>query len=240
MSFQKQLTIAIDGYSSCGKSTLAKAMANELNYTFVDSGAMYRGVALYCLRNGLIVNAIPNVSEIENHLPNIQLDFYYNPETRIQELLLNNENVEQEIRTPEVAAVVSQIATLRSVRVKLVEEQQKIGENGGIVMDGRDIGSVVFPDAEVKLFVTANPDVRAMRRFKELSEKGIITTLEDTKRNLLERDEIDSNRIESPLVQTADAIVLDNSQLTQEEQLQIALFHVQSKSRELAEKQLDC
>jgi cytidylate kinase len=240
MSFQKQLTIAIDGYSSCGKSTLAKAMANELNYTFVDSGAMYRGVALYCLRNGLIVNAIPNVSEIENHLPNIQLDFYYNPETRIQELLLNNENVEQEIRTPEVAAVVSQIATLRSVRVKLVEEQQKIGENGGIVMDGRDIGSVVFPDAEVKLFVTANPDVRAMRRFKELSEKGIITTLEDTKRNLLERDEIDSNRIESPLIQTADAIVLDNSQLTQEEQLQIALFHVQSKSRELAEKQLDC
>lgn len=236
MSFQKQLTIAIDGYSSCGKSTLAKAMANELNYTFVDSGAMYRGVALYCLRNGLIVNAIPNVSEIENHLPNIQLDFYYNPETRIQELLLNNENVEQEIRTPEVAAVVSQIATLRSVRVKLVEEQQKIGENGGIVMDGRDIGSVVFPDAEVKLFVTANPDVRAMRRFKELSEKGIITTLEDTKRNLLERDEIDSNRIESPLIQTADAIVLDNSQLTQEEQLQIALFHVQSKSRELAEK----
>ena len=240
MSFQKQLTIAIDGYSSCGKSTLAKAMANELNYTFVDSGAMYRGVALYCLRNGLIVNAIPNVSEIENHLPNIQLDFYYNPETRIQELLLNNENVEQEIRTPEVAAVVSQIATLRSVRVKLVEEQQKIGENGGIVMDGRDIGSVVFPDAEVKLFVTANPDVRAMRRFKELSEKGIITTLEDTKRNLLERDEIDSNRIESPLIQTADAIVLDNSQLTQEEQLQIALFHVQSKSRELSEKQLDC
>ena len=195
MSFQKQLTIAIDGYSSCGKSTLAKAMANELNYTLVDSGAMYRGVALYCLRNGLIVNSIPNVSEIENHLPNIQLDFYYNPETRIQELLLNNENVEQEIRTPEVAAVVSQIATLRSVRVKLVEEQQKIGENGGIVMDGRDIGSVVFPDAEVKLFVTANPDVRAMRRFKELSEKGIITTLEDTKRNLLERDEIDSNRI---------------------------------------------
>ena len=240
MSFQKQLTIAIDGYSSCGKSTLAKAMANELNYTFVDSGAMYRGVALYCLRNGLIVNSIPNVSEIENHLPNIQLDFYYNPETRLQELLLNNENVEQEIRTPEVAAVVSQIATLRSVRVKLVEEQQKIGENGGIVMDGRDIGSVVFPDAEVKLFVTANPDIRAMRRFKELSEKGIVTTLEDTKRNLLERDEIDSNRVESPLIQTADAIVLDNSQLTQEEQLQIALFHVQSKSRELAEKQLDC
>ena len=240
MSFQKQLTIAIDGYSSCGKSTLAKAMANELSYTFVDSGAMYRGVALYCLRKGLIVNSIPNVSEIEHHLPNIQLDFYYNPETRLQELLLNNENVEQEIRTPEVAAVVSQIATLRSVRVKLVEEQRKIGENGGIVMDGRDIGSVVFPDAEVKLFVTANPDIRAMRRFKELSEKGITTTLEDTKRNLLERDEIDSNRIESPLIQTADAIVLDNSHLTQEEQLQIALFHVQSKSRELAEKQLDC
>lgn len=240
MSFQKQLTIAIDGYSSCGKSTLAKAMANELNYTFVDSGAMYRGVALYCLRNGLIVNSIPNVSEIENHLANIQLDFYYNPETRLQELLLNNENVEQEIRTPEVAAVVSQIATLRSVRVKLVEEQRKIGENGGIVMDGRDIGSVVFPDAEVKIFVTANPDIRAMRRFKELSEKGIVTTLEDTKRNLLERDEIDSNRKESPLIQTPDAIVLDNSHLTQEEQLQIALFHVQSKSRELAEKQLDC
>lgn len=240
MSFQKQLTIAIDGYSSCGKSTLAKAMANELNYTFVDSGAMYRGVALYCLRNGLIVNSIPNVSEIEKHLSKIQLDFYYNPETRLQELLLNNENVEQEIRTPEVAAVVSQIATLRSVRVKLVEEQRKIGENGGIVMDGRDIGSVVFPDAEVKLFVTANSDIRAMRRFKELSEKGIVTTLEETKRNILERDHIDSNRKESPLIQTSDAIVVDNSHLTQEEQLQIALFHVQSKSRELAEKQLDC
>lgn len=240
MSFQKQLTIAIDGYSSCGKSTLAKAMANELNYTFVDSGAMYRGVALYCLRNGLIENSIPNAKEIEKQLPEIQLDFYYNPETRLQELLLNNENVEQEIRTPEVAAVVSQIATLRSVRVKLVEEQRKIGENGGIVMDGRDIGSVVFPNADVKLFVTANPDIRAIRRYKELTEKGIITTLEETKNNLLKRDEIDSNREESPLTQTVDAIVLDNSHLSQEEQLQIALFHVQSKARELAEKQVNC
>ena len=154
MSDFKKITIAIDGYSSCGKSTLAKAMANELNYTFVDSGAMYRGVALYCLRNALIVNSIPNVSEIENHLQNIQLDFYYNPETRLQELLLNNENVEQEIRTPEVAAVVSQIATLRSVRVKLVEEQRKIGENGGIVMDGRDIGSVVFPSDVLPRYLT--------------------------------------------------------------------------------------
>jgi len=240
MSFQKQLTIAIDGYSSCGKSTLAKAMANELNYTFVDSGAMYRGVALYCLRNSLILDSIPNDAEIEMQLPNIQLDFYYNPETRLQELLLNNENVEQEIRTPEVAAVVSQIATLRSVRVKLVDEQRKIGENGGIVMDGRDIGSVVFPDAEVKLFITANPDIRAVRRFKELTDKGIVTTLEETKSNLLARDEIDSNRKESPLMQTPDAIVVDNSHLTEEEQLQIALFHVQSKSREIAEKQVNC
>jgi cytidylate kinase len=223
MSFQKQLTIAIDGYSSCGKSTLAKAMANELNYTFVDSGAMYRGVALYCLRNGLIVNAIPNVSEIENHLPNIQLDFYYNPETRIQELLLNNENVEQEIRTPEVAAVVSQIATLRSVRVKLVEEQQKIGENGGIVMDGRDIGTVVFPHADVKLFVTASIEIRTQRRYNELTSKGVETTFEDVKDNLVERDFMDSNRKESPLTQAPDAILLDNTLMNREEQLQWVL-----------------
>ena len=220
---EKKITIAVDGYSSCGKSTLAKALAKSLGYLFIDSGAMYRGVTLYCMRNGLIEHGILNKEEIVKALPYIELHFEYNKETDISELMLNGENVERLIRMPNVAANVSKIAALKSVRHKLVEEQRKIGSDGGIVMDGRDIGSVVFPDAELKLFVTAAPEIRAQRRKSELEEKGVQISLDEVIANLLERDLIDSTREESPLIQVEDAIVIDTSYLTREEQLKQAL-----------------
>jgi cytidylate kinase len=220
---EKKITIAVDGYSSCGKSTLAKALAKSLGYLFIDSGAMYRGVTLYCMRNGLIDHGVLNKEAIEKALTDIELHFEYNQETDISELMLNGENVESLIRMPNVAANVSKIAALKSVRHKLVEEQRKIGSDGGIVMDGRDIGSVVFPDAELKLFVTAAPEIRAQRRKSELEEKGIQISLDEVIANLLERDLIDSTREESPLIQVEDAIVIDTSHLTREEQLKQAL-----------------
>jgi cytidylate kinase len=220
---EKKITIAVDGYSSCGKSTLAKALAKSLGYLFIDSGAMYRGVTLYCMRNGLIDHGVLNKEAIEKALTDIELHFEYNKETDISELMLNGENVESLIRMPNVAANVSKIAALKSVRHKLVEEQRKIGSDGGIVMDGRDIGSVVFPDAELKLFVTAAPEIRAQRRKSELEEKGIQISLDEVIANLLERDLIDSTREESPLIQVEDAIVIDTSHLTREEQLKHAL-----------------
>lgn len=220
---EKKITIAVDGYSSCGKSTLAKALAKSLGYLFIDSGAMYRGVTLYCMRNGLIDHGVLNKEAIEEALTDIELHFEYNQETDISELMLNGENVESLIRMPNVAANVSKIAALKSVRHKLVEEQRKIGSDGGIVMDGRDIGSVVFPDAELKLFVTAAPEIRAQRRKSELEEKGIQISLDEVIANLLERDLIDSTREESPLIQVEDAIVIDTSHLTREEQLKQAL-----------------
>jgi cytidylate kinase len=219
----KRLTIAVDGYSSCGKSTLARALAKELGYLFIDSGAMYRGITLYCMRNGLIQNTIPNKEAIEKNLHLIELHFEYNPENEVSELILNGENVEKKIRMPDVSANVSKIATLKSVRTKLVEEQRKIGVRGGIVMDGRDIGSVVFPNAELKLFVTAAPEIRAKRRKQELESKGVQISLDEVIANLMERDLIDSTREESPLIQVADAVVIDTSFLTREEQLNRAL-----------------
>jgi cytidylate kinase len=226
---QKKITIAIDGYSSCGKSTLAKALAKELEYIFIDSGAMYRGVTLYCLRNGLLPEGIPAVALIETTLEHIDLDFKFNPETKQADLYLNGENVEELIRLPEVASHVSKIAALKNVRHKLVLEQRKMGKNGGIVMDGRDIGSVVFPTAELKLFITALPEIRAQRRYKELKEKQVETSFEAVLENLRERDYLDSTRTESPLVQTPDAIVIDTSDLTPEEQLTIALNYASEK-----------
>jgi len=217
----KKLTIAIDGYSACGKSTLAKDLAERLDYIFIDSGAMYRGVSLYCLRNNLIENGIPNRDEIRKVLPKIKLEFM-----RIQEethLFLNKEDVSVEIRKNEVAEIVSKIATIGEVREKLVSEQQKMGEFGGIIMDGRDIGSVVFPNAELKLFVTATEEVRVKRRFDELTKKGILSSIEEVRANLKERDYIDSNREISPLIQVPDAIVIDNSNLTKEEQLEFVM-----------------
>ncbi len=218
----KKIVIAIDGFSSCGKSTLAKGLAQKMNYLFIDTGAMYRGVALYCLQNGLIKNDIPDCPEIEKQVSLIDLTFQLNTKTNQADLYLNDQNVESLIRTPEVASVVSKIATIKKVREKLVHEQRKMGHSGGIVMDGRDIGSVVFPYADLKLFVIASPEIRAERRYNELKNKGIITSFEEVLDNLNERDKLDSTRSESPLIQTSDAMVIDTSNLTREEQLDIA------------------
>lgn len=223
-----KITIAIDGYSSCGKSTLAKQLAEKLGYTFIDSGAMYRGVTLYALNNDMIDNGNVDYNRLIDSLDKVNLSFVVNPITLNNELVLNGEFVEKEIRSPRIASAVSLIARIKEVRQKLVSEQQKMGRNGGIVMDGRDIGSVVFPNAELKIFVTADTDVRVERRFKELSENGVKITREEVKDNLLQRDLIDTTRAESPLTQTEDAIVIDNSELTREEQLQLALSLVRN------------
>jgi cytidylate kinase len=219
---KKRITIAIDGYSACGKSTLAKDLAKKLSFIFIDSGAMYRGVALYCLQNNLFdADGTPKQVEIIQALKNITLSFQLINDNNC--LLLNGKNVEELIRGTEVAAVVSKVATIKEVRVKLVMEQQKMGANGGIVMEGRDIGSVVFPNAEFKLFITASQEIRAQRRFLELKSKGIEAKINEISSNLAERDLMDSSRKESPLIQVADAIVMDNSKLTREEQLDFVL-----------------
>ena len=219
---KKQITIAIDGYSACGKSTLAKDLAKKLSFIFIDSGAMYRGVALYCLQNNLFdEDGNPKQVDIIHALKNITLSFQLINDNNC--LFLNGKNVEELIRGGEVAAVVSKVARIKEVRVKLVMEQQKMGENGGIVMEGRDIGSVVFPKAELKLFITASQEIRAQRRFLELKSKGIEAKINEISSNLAERDLMDSSRKESPLIQVADAIVLDNSKLTREKQLDFVL-----------------
>lgn len=223
-----KLTIAIDGWSSCGKSTLAKALAKELEYIYVDSGAMYRGVALYAMRNGWVSSSHTNKKDIIDNLNKIHLAFESTQPGKA-DLLLNNENVEQEIRKIEVSNVVSAIATIKEVRKHLVNLQRKLGNSGGVVMDGRDIGSVVFPNAELKLFVTADVDIRAQRRYDELQAKGEEVTFDEVKSNLKQRDEMDSTREESPLIQTDDAVVLDNSHLSPEEQLQVALDLVKER-----------
>ena len=224
----KKLVIAIDGYSSCGKSTLAKELANTLNYIFIDSGAMYRAVTLYCLRKGWVKGDFLDKESITKSLNQIQLDFALD-NNGLKVILLNGENCEEEIRKSYVASVVSKIAEIKEVREKLVEEQQRMGEKGGIVMDGRDIGTVVFPNADIKIFVTASIEVRTQRRLLELQQKGIETTKEEVQDNLIERDFIDSNRKESPLRQAVDAIVLDNSTLSRQEQLDWALELIRSR-----------
>ena len=218
----KKLVIAIDGYSSCGKSTLAKELAHSLNYIFIDSGAMYRAVTLYCLRQGWVKGESIDKESIIKSLDQIQLDFALD-DKGVKVILLNEENCEEEIRQGHVAAVVSKIAEIKEVRDKLVHEQQRMGEKGGIVMDGRDIGTVVFPHADIKIFVTASIEVRTQRRLLELQQKGIEITKEEVQDNLIERDFIDSNRKESPLRQAVDAIVLDNSSFNRQQQLQWAL-----------------
>jgi cytidylate kinase len=223
----KKIVVAIDGYSSCGKSTLAKALAKELNYVFVDSGAMYRAITLYFLRNKVDGN---DVDAVNNALQNISLDFAYNKEKGKSDMLLNNENVESEIREMAVSNKVSDVSTIKEVREFAVAQQQKMGEKKGIVMDGRDIGTTVFPDAELKIFVTAAPEVRVERRFKELLEKNQTVDRADVKKNLESRDYIDSHREVSPLRKADDAIILDNSCLTREEQLAIALDWVKQRS----------
>lgn len=220
------ITIAIDGYSSCGKSTLARALAKKLNYVFIDSGAMYRGVTLFAIENGCIINGTVDKEKLTQKLEQIQLRFASVEGDERKHLFLNGKDVEKQIRSMEVAGYVSEIATIREVREKLVLSQREMGKNGGVVMDGRDIGSVVFPDAELKLFVTASPEVRAERRFKELTEQGRNVTREEVLVNLMERDRIDTSRKESPLIKVKDAIVLDNTNMTPEQQLEFALQKV--------------
>ena len=216
----KKITIAVDGYSSCGKSTLAKQLAKTLSYVFVDSGAMYRAITLYFLENNI---DIKNTDTINVALKHIDLRFEYVSETGKSDMLLNNRNVEKEIREMKVSSFVSPIAALPAVRTFAVAAQQQMGKQKGIVMDGRDIGTTVFPDAELKIFVTADTDVRVERRWFELHEKGENTSREEVKKNLLERDFIDTTREVSPLKKADDAIVLDNSFLNREEQLAVAL-----------------
>lgn len=215
-----KIVIAIDGYSSCGKSTLAKQLANALNYVFVDSGAMYRAITLYFLRNKIDNN---NPQAVQQALQNISLTFKFNATKESSDMYLNNENVEDLIREMQVSQNVSTVSTLKEVREFAVAQQQQMGKAKGVVMDGRDIGTAVFPDAELKIFVTATIDIRVERRLKEMIEKNINTTKEEVKKNLEERDFIDSTRAISPLKKADDAIVLDNSFLTREEQLTIAL-----------------
>ena len=216
----KRIIIAVDGYSSCGKSTFAKAIAQELNYIYVDSGAMYRAVALYCLRNGIIIDGRPDNEALIKALSLINIEFRFNKHNQKCETFLNNTNVEKDIRSVEVSEVVSLISKIRQVRKKILLLQRRMGENKGIVMDGRDIGTVVFPDAGLKIFMTADVDVRAKRRYDELREKGMDVTLGEIKKNIQQRDELDVNRKVSPLLKAKDAIELDNSNMTPEEQMQ--------------------
>ena len=229
MQKHRKITIAIDGFSSCGKSTLAKALAFELGYVFVDTGAMYRAVTLFCFRKGFVSKEFVNQNAIIDHLNQIEIHFERNKETLKLEIFLNKEVVEREIRSLEISSLVSKVASIKEVRQKLVVEQKKMGEKGGVVMDGRDIGSVVFPNAELKLFVTASPEIRTERRFKELLSTEPNITREEIHQNLEERDYLDSTRKESPLIQTEDAVVIDNSDINQQEQLELALELVRTR-----------
>lgn len=214
----KKIVIAIDGHSSSGKSTMAKDLAKEIGYTYIDTGAMYRAVTLYCIQQGFFEGESIKSDLLEKAIPSIDISFRLNPETGCPDTYLNGVNVEKEIRGMEVANLVSPVATLKFVRCALVAKQQEMGQLKGIVMDGRDIGTVVFPDAELKLFVTASPDVRAQRRVDELKAKGETATYEEILANVKKRDHMDSTREEGPLRQAADALVLDNSHMTVFEQ----------------------
>ena len=216
----KKITIAIDGYSSCGKSTMAKDLAREVGYIYIDSGAMYRAVTLYCLENQLFTAEGIDTARLEANMPGIHISFQLNPETGRPMTYLNGVNVEDRIRTMEVSNRVSPVAALPFVREALVKLQQDMGKEKGIVMDGRDIGTTVFPEAELKIFVTASAEVRAQRRYDELKAKGLEASFEEILANVKERDYIDQNREVSPLRKADDAILLDNSHLTIEEQKQ--------------------
>jgi cytidylate kinase len=216
----KKITIAIDGFSSTGKSTIAKQLANALGYVYVDTGAMYRAIAFYAMQNNLISKDYINKEKLIESLPQINLQFLFNPNLGFAEMYLNDTNIEKEIRTIEVSNFVSKIAEISEVRSKLVELQKQMGKNKAIVMDGRDIGTVVFPDAELKIFMTASSQTRAKRRFDELQQKGDTVSFEEVLRNVEERDYIDTHRSDSPLVKAENAIEIDNSFLTREQQYQ--------------------
>ena len=229
---KKKIVIAIDGHSSCGKSTLAKSLARELSYIYIDSGAMYRVVTLNALRNGWIKNCEPDRQKVVEGLKDIKITFHWDEQIEKNTTFLNGENVEDEIRQLEVSQNVSPISTIAEVRREMVKQQRENGINKGIVMDGRDIGTVVFPDAELKIFMTASPEIRAQRRFQELKEKGLEVNFEEILKNVEERDTIDSGREISPLKKADDAIVLDNSNLTREEQLLWSLERAKEKMEE--------
>jgi cytidylate kinase len=219
----KKITIAIDGFSSTGKSTLAKQLAKHLGYVYVDTGAMYRAITFFAMQNGYINANFFDKETLINSLSSIQLEFQFNAEQGFAEMYLNGENIEKQIRTIDVSNFVSKIAEVSQVRAKLVEQQQEMGKNKAIVMDGRDIGTVVFPDAELKIFMTASSETRAKRRFEELQEKGDNVSYETVLKNVQERDYIDTHREDSPLMKAADAIEIDNSHLTREEQFNTVL-----------------
>lgn len=227
-----KIIIAIDGHSSCGKSTVAKEVARKLNYLFIDTGAMYRAVTLYCLRNKIIQNGVVDIPLLKANLDKIKVCFKFNQETAHNDIWLNGENVEDEIRLLAVSQSVSPVSAVAEVRHLLVALQQEMGQSKGIVMDGRDIGTVVFPSAELKIFMTANPDVRARRRFDELSARGESVSYDEIWANIIERDSFDENRKESPLRKADDAIVLDNSYMTREEQFEWVLDHVNKKGKQ--------
>lgn len=225
-----KIIIAIDGYSSCGKSTVAKELAARLGYNYIDSGAMYRAITLYFLRNNV---DFKESDEILKALADIHLSFAFNEASNKSEIHLNDENVEHYIRDMIVAEKVSEVAAIKEVRAFATAQQKKLGKKRGIVMDGRDIGTTVFPDAELKIFMTASPEVRVKRRFQELYATNPNITLEEVKHNLEMRDYIDSNRAESPLRQADDAVVLDNSNLTREEQLEKVIGWVEERTAQL-------
>lgn len=229
---KKKIIIAIDGHSSCGKSTLAKSLARELGYIYIDSGAMYRVVTLHALRNGWIKNGEPEREKVIEGLKDVRITFYWDERTEKNTTFLNGENVEDEIRQLEVSQNVSPISTIAEVRHEMVKQQRENGKNKGIVMDGRDIGTVVFPDAELKIFMTASPEIRAQRRYQELKEKGLEVEFDEILKNVEDRDTIDSGREVSPLKKADDAVVLDNSYLTREEQLQWSLERAKEKMEE--------
>jgi cytidylate kinase len=216
---EKRLIIAIDGYSSCGKSTFARSIARMLNYLYIDSGAMYRAVTLYCLKRNMVSQAGINARAVVSELDRIHIDFVYNPDIQEYETFLNSENVEREIRSMDVSAYVSAVSQIHEVRDRMVELQRQIGSLKGIVMDGRDIGTVVFPDADIKIFMTATVDIRAKRRFDELKGKGITADFNEIKDNIIARDIADENRDISPLRRADDAIILDNSRMSVNDQM---------------------
>jgi len=225
----RKIIVAIDGHSSCGKSTIARALAAKFGYIFIDSGAMYRTVTLFALRNELISDGSVEKEELTRLLPEILIAFKYNPQTQKSDTFLNGENVENEIRQLTVSQHVSLVASIPEVRKAMVRIQQELGKNRGIVMDGRDIGTVVFPEAELKFFVTASPEIRAKRRFDELTAKGEVVSFEEILKNVQERDFIDSTREASPLRKADDALILDNSNMTREEQLKWVIDKVEER-----------
>lgn len=219
----KKIIVAIDGFSSTGKSTLAKQLAKQLGYVYVDTGAMYRAVALFAMQNNCIGVDFLDKGKLVDSLPFIKLNFKFNPELGFAEMYLNDINVETEIRTLEVSNYVSKVAEISEVRAKLVEQQQEMGKEKGIIMDGRDIGTVVFPNAELKIFMTAGADTRAQRRFDELQAKGDAVTYEEVLKNVVDRDYVDTHREDSPLVMAEDSIEIDNSYLNRKEQFDVVL-----------------